>query len=67
MLPDKTFEEAGRLAGYYSKNRNQDKVEIDYIQKKNIKKPSGAKLGFVVYYTNYSLIINATIDDIQQL
>ena len=33
-LPDCTFEEAGRLAAYYSKNRGADKVEIDYIQKK---------------------------------
>ena len=33
-LSDRTFEEAGRLAAYYSKNRGADKVEIDYIQKK---------------------------------
>ncbi|MBQ8632786.1 MAG: NFACT family protein, partial [Lachnospiraceae bacterium] len=53
-LPDRTFEEAGRLAAYYSNGREQDKVEIDYIQKKHVKKPAGAKPGFVVYYTNYS-------------
>lgn len=33
-LPDSTFEEAGKLAGYYSKGKNADKVEIDYLQKK---------------------------------
>ena len=32
-LPDRTFEEAGRLAAYYSKNRGSDKVEIDYIER----------------------------------
>lgn len=32
-LPDRTFEEAGRLAAYYSKNRGSDKVEIDYVEK----------------------------------
>ena len=37
-LPDRTFEEAGRLAAYYSKNRGSDKVEIDYIEKKHVKK-----------------------------
>lgn len=64
-LPDRTFEEAGRLAAYYSKGRGQEKVEIDYIQKKHVKKPSGAKPGFVVYYTNYSLMIDSNIDGIE--
>lgn len=36
-LPDRTFEEAGRLAAYYSKGRTAPKVEIDYIQKKHVK------------------------------
>ena len=31
-LPDRTFEEAGRLAAYYSKSRGGDKVEVDYIE-----------------------------------
>jgi len=60
-LPDKTFEEAGKLAAYYSKNRGNEKVEIDYIEKKHVKKPSGGKPGFVVYYTNYSLMIDSDI------
>ncbi len=64
-LPDRTFEEAGRLAAYYSKGRTAPKVEIDYIQKKHVKKPNGAKPGFVVYYTNYSLIASPDISDIK--
>ena len=64
-LPDRTFEEAGRLAAYYSKGRSQDKVEIDYIQKKHVKKPNGAKPGFVVYYTNFSLMIDSDISGIE--
>jgi len=55
-LPDNTFEEAGKLAAFYCVNRDSDKVEIDYIEKKHIKKPKGGKPGFVVYYTNYSLM-----------
>ncbi len=66
-LPDRTFEEAGRLAAYYSKARGQDKVEIDYIQKKHVKKPAGSKPGFVVYYTNYSLMIDCDITGIEKL
>lgn len=66
-LPDRTFEEAARLAAYYSKGREQEKVEIDYVQKKQIKKPNGAKPGFVVYYTNYSMAIDSDISGIRQL
>ena len=64
-MPDKTFEEAGRLAAYFSKARNQEKVEIDYVEKKHVKKPGGAKPGFVVYYTNYSMMIDANISGIE--
>lgn len=63
-LPDRVFEEAGKLAGYYSKGRDSDKIEIDYLQKKNVKKPNGSAPGFVVYYTNYSLTIHPDITDL---
>ena len=66
-MPDATFEEAGRLAAYYSQSRENEKVEIDYIQKKQIKKPKGGKPGFVVYYTIYSLMIDPDISKIKQL
>ena len=65
-LPDRTYEEAARLAAYYSSNRNAEKVEIDYIEKKHVKKPNGAKPGFVVYYTNYSMMIDSDISGIRQ-
>ena len=63
-LPDRTFEEAARLAAYYSRGRGHDKVEIDYVQKKHVKKPNGAKPGFVVYYTNFSMAIDSDISGI---
>ncbi|MCR4933300.1 MAG: NFACT family protein [Lachnospiraceae bacterium] len=63
-VPDRTFEEAAKLAAYYSKGRGSDRVEIDYLIKKNVKKPAKAKPGFVVYYTNYSMVID---DDIKNL
>ena len=65
-LPDRTFEEAGNLAAYYSKGRTAPKVEIDYLQKKNVKKPAGAKPGFVVYYTNYSLMASPDITGLSE-
>lgn len=63
-MPDATFEEAARLAAFYSKGKGQDKVEVDYIQKKHVKKPAGANPGFVVYYTNYSMMIDTDISSI---
>lgn len=66
-VPDRAFEEAAKLAAYYSKGRGQDKVEIDYIQKKHVKKPAGAKPGFVVYYTNYSMTIDTDISGLSEL
>lgn len=55
-LPDNVFVEAAGLAAYYSKNGQNDKVEVDYTQKKNLKRVHGAPPGFVIYHTNYSMI-----------
>ena len=66
-LPDRSFEEAARLAAYYSKGREQDKVEVDYVQKKHVKKPSGAKPGFVVYYTNFSMAVSSDVSGLIQI
>lgn len=63
-LPDQTFEEAARLAAYYSKGRDNAKVEIDYLEKKNVKKPNGSAPGFVVYYTNFSMVAKPDISGI---
>ena len=60
-MPDRVYEEAAMLAGYYSKGRESDKIEIDYLQKKNVKKPAGSAPGFVVYYTNFSMTIHPDI------
>jgi len=66
-VPDQTFEEAARLAAHYSKGRGQEKIEIDYTEKKNVKKPGGSKPGFVIYYTNYSLMIDTDITGITKV
>ena len=66
-LPDTTFEEAARLAAYYSSGRTDSKVEIDYTTRGNLKKPKGAKPGFVIYHTNYSIIAVPDITGIKQV
>lgn len=55
-IPDRVFEEAASLAAFYSANRDNDKVEVDYLERRNVKKPNGAKPGFVIYYTNFSMV-----------
>lgn len=65
QLPDKTFEEAAGLAAWYSKGRKSPKVDIDYVQKKHVKKVNGAKPGFVIYHTNYSMTITPDISSVR--
>ena len=64
-LPDSSYEYAAELAAYYSSGRESDKVEIDYLQKKNVKKPASAVAGFVVYYTNYSMVVSPTLEHVK--
>ena len=61
-LPDRAYEEAASLAAFYSKAKDADKVEVDYIQKKNIKKVAGAAPGFVIYHSNWSMVVTPRAD-----
>jgi predicted ribosome quality control (RQC) complex YloA/Tae2 family protein len=54
-VPDDAIVEAAEIAAYYSSAREGTVVTVDYTDVKNIKKPNGAKPGFVVYYTYYSV------------
>lgn len=66
-LPDRCYEEAAALAAYYSKARHSTKVTVDYTLKKNLKKPVGSALGYVIYHTNYSLFIDPTIEGLEEI
>ena len=66
-LPDRTFEEAARLAAYYSKKRGAEKAEVDYAERKFVKKVAGARPGFVIYHTNYSMLVPTDITGIQEV
>ncbi|MBR3833685.1 MAG: NFACT family protein [Lachnospiraceae bacterium] len=65
-LPDRTYEEAARLAAHYSAGKGSPKVEIDYTLRRNLKKPPKAKPGFVIYHTNYSMNIEPNIHGIKE-
>lgn len=55
-IDDTTLEEASIIAAYYSKNKNNSKVPVDYTLVKNLRKPNGAKPGMVIYYTNKTIL-----------
>ena len=66
-LPDRTYEEAARLAAYYSSAKSGSKVEIDYTRRSNLKKTPGGAPGFVIYHTNYSMSISPDIRGIKEV
>ncbi len=65
-LPDKTCLEAAALAAYYSNAGasagSNKKIEVDYVKKKELKRVPGAAPGFVIYHTNYSIMIEPKAD-----
>ncbi len=61
-LPDRAYEEAAALAAFCSKAKDSEKVEVDYIQKKNIKKVAGTAPGFVIYHSNWSMVATPKAD-----
>lgn len=63
-IEDEDFEAAARLAAYYSSSESK-KAEIDYTQKKNLIKPPAAPSGYVIYHTNYSMIIDNDISNLR--
>ena len=66
-FPDTTLTEAAELAAYYSKARGSSTVPVDYTEKRNVKKPNGAKPGMVIYETNKTAYVNADEDIIHKL
>ena len=50
-VDDDTIVEAAKLAAYYSRARDSGNVPVDYTQVKNVKKPTGARPGMVIYNT----------------
>jgi len=54
---EKTFTEAAEIAAYNSKSRGGQNIAVDYTRVKNVKKPGGAKPGFVIYNTNFTAYV----------
>ena len=54
---DTAITEAAEIAAYNSKGKNSSGVPVDYTEVKNVKKPSGAKPGMVIYKTNNTIYV----------
>ncbi|MFD1419086.1 Rqc2 family fibronectin-binding protein [Companilactobacillus keshanensis] len=50
--------EAAQIAAYYSKARDSNKVPVDYVQVRNIRKPNGAKPGFVIFEGQKTILVD---------
>lgn len=66
-IPDNTLLEGASLAAFYSKGKESSKVPVDYTIVKNVHKPSGAKPGMVIYYTNKTLYVDPVKPKITEL
>lgn len=64
---DEELLEAAELAAYFSKYRYSAQVPVDYVQVKYIKKPNGAKPGFVIYTNQKTLFVTPSADIIEKL
>lgn len=54
---EQTLLEAAMLSAYFSKARSSSSVPVDYTEIRQVKKPSGAKPGFVIYFEQKTLYV----------
>lgn len=66
-ISEKTLYEAAVLAAYYSKGKFSSNVPVDYTERKNVKKPSGAKPGMVIYVNNSTIYVTPEESVVEQL
>jgi predicted ribosome quality control (RQC) complex YloA/Tae2 family protein len=66
-VPETTLLEAGNLSAFYSKSKNSSSVPVDYTEVKNVKKPSGAKPGMVIYSTNKTIYVTPSESTLEKV
>lgn len=54
---EKTLHEAANLAAYFSKSKYSSSVPVDYTEIRHVRKPSGAKPGYVIYDHQQTLFV----------
>ncbi|CAH8709626.1 NFACT family protein [Paenibacillus thiaminolyticus] len=64
---DATLEEAAQLAAFFSQGKHSSLVPVDYTLIRHVRKPNGAKPGFVIYERQKTLFITPDADRVGQL
>ena len=66
QVSDRAIEEAAVIAAVNSTARTGDKVPVDYTLVKNLKKPTGARPGKVIFHTNWTIYVTPDEDFAEQ-
>lgn len=64
---EQTILEAAELAAFYSKYRHSAQVPVDLVQVKHIRKPNGAKPGYVIYENQKTYYMTPVEENIEKL
>lgn len=64
---EETIIEAAKLAAYFSKAKQSSSVPVDYTLVRHVKKPSGAKPGFVIYDNQQTVYVTPDEDTVLRL
>ena len=62
-----SFTECAMIAAFYSTEREKPQAAVDYTKARYVKKPSGAKPGFVIYERNYTAYVTADKETVDRL
>jgi predicted ribosome quality control (RQC) complex YloA/Tae2 family protein len=49
LPPEKVLLTAAELAAHHSRARSSSRIPVDYTRRRHVKKPAGARPGFVIY------------------
>ncbi|WP_067728363.1 Rqc2 family fibronectin-binding protein [Oceanobacillus damuensis] len=66
-VSEQTLLEAAELAAYFSKSQNSSSVPVDYTTIRHVKKPNGAKPGYVTYENQKTLYVTPTKETVDKL
>ena len=59
--------EAATIAAYYSRGRNSERIPVDYTEVKNLRRPKGAKPGFVTYSHQKTALVKPDKEKVEGL
>ncbi|MCA1053453.1 NFACT family protein [Rossellomorea aquimaris] len=64
---EQTIKEAANIAAYFSKARESSSVPVDFTAVRQVKKPKGAKPGFVIYEGQQTVYVTPDLDLVRSL